>query len=331
MEIRINNYPVDITLENEKTVADVVVSISEWIKQKNLILAGIVADEKEYLINEIPDLPIENINVINCLVQSRSDIVFETVNEAIFYCDRVIDFLQDPEDDPMDPDELDDIVSGIGWLQELFPAISNLLGINLDDVKYHDSVVSHYIKKLDELKQRIEKFLSEMDDNGEVDIDDSIFMNIREIFNIFLVSEEMKKLIVESIDSPDVLINSLKEIKEHLPEQKNILESAAISYQSGNDNQGTEQLLSFIGFMFHYTRTCYQISPVFDIPLKDIIIGEESLDEKNRELQILLNETVNIMENNDMISLADILEYEIAESMENLEQYIELLLQKINQ
>ncbi|MCL2155153.1 MAG: hypothetical protein FWH53_05765 [Leptospirales bacterium] len=329
MEIMINNYPVDIVLEKEKTVDDVVVSISEWIKQKNLILSGILIDGEEYLINAIPDLLIENINIINCLVQSKSDIVYETVNEAILYCDRVIDVLQDIEDEPMNTDELDDLVSGIEWLQELFSTVSNLLGINLDDVKYRDSSVSDYVKSLDELRQRIAKFLSEMGDNGEINIDDSIFMNIREIFNIFLVSDEMKRLIIDSIDSPDVLINSLKDIKEHLPEQKTILESAAISYQSGNDKQGMEQLLSFINFMFHYTRTCYQISPVFDISLKDIIIDEESLEEKNRELQILLNETFEIMENNDMISLADILEYEIAESMENLEQYIELLLEKI--
>jgi hypothetical protein len=329
MEIRINNYPVDIVLENEKSVEDVVVSISEWIKQKNLILSVIEVDGEEYFVNAIPDLSIENINVINFSVQSKSDIVYETVNEAIFYCDRVVDFLQDFEEEPMEPDELDDLAAGLGWLQELFPTISNLLGINLDDVKYRDSTVSHYIKKLGELRQRIIKFLSEMENNGEIDIDDSIFMNIREILNMFLVSEEMKRLIVESIDSPDVLINSLKEIKEHIPEQKNVLERAAIAYQSGNDSQGMEQLMSFINFMFNYTRTCYQISPVFDIPLKDVIIGEESFEEKNHELQILLNESVEIMENNDMISLADILEYEIAECIKNLEQYIELLLQKI--
>jgi len=329
MEIRINDYPVDIVLENEKTVNDVVASISEWIKQKNLILAGIDIDGEEYLIDAIPDLLLENIDVINCLVQSISDIVYETVNAAIAYCDRVIGYLQDIEEESMDAEELEDLVSGIEWLMEMFPSVSNFLGINIDDIKYRDSSAGNYIKRLDELRDRIAKFIPEMGDSGEIVIDDSIFMHIREILHILLAGEEMKKLIRDSVDSPDVLINSLKEIKERLPEQKAILESAAISYQSGNDKQGMEQLLSFINFMFHYTRTCYQISPVFDIPLKDIIIGEESIDEKNRELQILLNETVEILEDNDMVSLADILEYEITESMENLEQYIDLLLEKI--
>jgi len=329
MEIKINNYPVEIVLENEKTVKDVIASITGWINQKNLIFAGIDIDGQEYHVDDAPDLLIENISSINCLVQSRADIVYETVNEGIFYCDRVIDFLQHLEEEPMDTDELDDLVSGIEWLQEVFPTISNLLGMNLDDVKFRDSTISHYVKMLDELRHRIVNFIAEMKDDGEIDIEDSMFINLKEIFNIFLTSEEMKRLIIESIDSPDVLINSLREIKEHLPEQKTILENAAVSYQTGKDSKGMEQLFNFIDFMFNYTRTCYQISPVFDISLKDIIIGDESLEEKNRELQILLNETVDIMENNDMISLADILEYEIVEGMENLEQYIDLLLEKI--
>ncbi len=329
MEIRINNYPVEIVLENEKTVKDVIASITGWINQKNLIFAGIDIDGQEYHIDDVPDILIENISSINCLVQSRADIVYETVNEGIFYCDRVIDFLQHLEEEPMDTDELDDLVSGVEWLQEVFPTISNLLGMNLDDVKYRDETVGNYVKQLDVLRHKVAKFTAEMKDAGEIDIEDSLFIHLREIFHVFLASEEMKRLIIESIDSPDVLINSLKEIKEHLPEQKAILEKAAVSYQTGNDSQGMEQLFNFIDFMFNYTRTCYQISPVFDIALKDIVIGDESLEEKNRELQILLNETVDIMENNDMISLADILEYEIAESMENLEQYINLLLEKI--
>lgn len=329
MEIRINNYPVEIVLENEKTVKDVIASITGWINQKNLIFSGIDIDGTEYHVDDAPDMLIENVSAINCLVQSRADIVYETVNEGIFYCDRVIDFLQHLEEEPMDTDELDDLVSGVEWLQEVFPTLSTLLGIDLNEIKYRDETVGHYVKLLDELRHRVVKFIAEMKEDGEIDIEDSLFINLKEIFHIFLVSEEMKRLIIESIDSPDVLINSLKEIKEHLPEQKAILEKAAVSYQTGNDSQGMEQLFNFIDFMFNYTRTCYQISPVFDIALKDIVVGEESLEEKNRELQILLNETVDIMENNDMISLADILEYEITESMENLELYIDLLLEKI--
>jgi hypothetical protein len=199
----------------------------------------------------------------------------------------------------------------------------------MKEVKFRDATAADFLGRLDKMKHSVVSFLSEMKEDGEVDIDDSLFMNLREILGIFLVSEEMKRLVVESIDSPDVLIVSLKEIQKQLPQQKEILEKAAVSYQTGNDSQGMDQLFQFIDFMFGYTRTCYQIAPVFDVNLAEIVIDDISLDEKNRELQTMLNETLDIMESNDMISLADILEYELKELMENLEQYIDLLLKRI--
>ena len=329
MEVKINNYPVEIMLENEKTAKDVVNAIGEWINQKNLIFIGIDIDGDHHNVDEAPDTPIDKINVINCLVQSRADVVYDTVNEAIVYCDRVMDFLHHLEDEPMDTDELEDIVSGIEWLQEVFVTVSALLRMDMKDVKFRDSNAAEYLDRLEKLKHNVVNFLSEMEDDGEIDIDDSLFMNLREILAIFLVSEEMKRLVIESIDSPDVLIVSLKEIQKQLPVQKEILEKAAVSYQTGNDTQGMEQLFQFIDFMFGYTRTCYQIAPVFDVNLSEIDIEGVTLEEKNRELQTMLNETLDIMESNDMISLADILEYEIKELIENLEQYIELLLKRI--
>ena len=110
MEVRINNYPVEILLENEKTVRDVINSLAEWINQKNLILAGVEIDGKEYSLEDAPLTAIEEIKVLNCLVQSRADVVYDTVNEAIVYCDRVVDFLSNLEDNAMDDDELEDIV-----------------------------------------------------------------------------------------------------------------------------------------------------------------------------------------------------------------------------
>ncbi|HOK01577.1 MAG TPA: hypothetical protein PKX79_01200 [Spirochaetota bacterium] len=329
MEVRINNYPVEILLENEKTVRDVINSLAEWINQKNLILAGVEIDGKEYSLEDAPLTDIEEIKVLNCLVQSRADVVYDTVNEAIVYCDRVVDFLSNLEDNAMDDDELEDIVSGIEWLQEVFESVSHLLKMDPAEIKFRDKNVAQYLKKLDELKHRILTFLSEMEDTGEIDIEEDLFTDLKEILAMFLVSEEMKRLVIESIDSPDVLINSLKEILKNLPEQKNILEKAAVSYQTGHDNQGMEELFRFIDFMFFYTRTCYQVAPVFDINLADIIIDGISLEEKNRDLQTMLNETMDIIESNDMISLADILEYEIMELVGNLDEYIEQLLNKI--
>ena len=237
MEVRINNYPVEIMLENEKTAKDVVIAIGDWINQKNLIFIGVDIDGEHYNVDEVPETAVENIKMINCLVQSRADVVYDTVNEAIVYCERVMDFLHHLEDEPMDSDELEDVISGMEWLQEVFATVSALLRIDMKEVKFRDATAAEYLGLLEKMKHNVVTFLSEMKEDGEVDIDDSLFLNLREILGIFLVSEEMKRLVIESIDSPDVLIVSLKEIQKQLPQQKEILEKAAVSYQTGNDSQ----------------------------------------------------------------------------------------------
>lgn len=329
MEVRINDYPVEIMLENEKNAREVVKSITDWINEKNLIFLGVDIDGNYHDAAEVPPVPVENIKLINCLVQSRADVVYETVNEGIAYCDRVLGFLQHSGDEGIDADELGDLISGMEWLQEVFSTIAALLKIDLDKVGFRDEKVSTYIEKLGALKHKIVTFMSQMKDQDNIDIEESLFYNLREIFGVFLVSEEMKRLIIDSIDSPDVLLASLKEIKDMLPQQLELLEEIAAAYQTGNDPEGVDKLFRFIDFLFTYTRTCYQVSPVFGVDLKEIVIDGISLEEKNRELQTLMNETMDIMESNDMISLADILEYEIKESLENVDKYIDLLLEQV--
>jgi len=329
MDIQINNFPVEIELEEEKTVKDVVDSISDWVNERELIFIGIDIDGNHFGIDEVPELSIEGVNVLNCIVQSRADIVYETLNEGIIYCDRVIDYMIEIRQDGAEADELEDLVSGMEWLQDVFSTATTLLSMSLEEVKFRDHNAAYYVNQLLEMKHTIIKYLSEMKEKEIPALDETLFHNLKEIFAIFMVSQEMKRLIVESIDSPDTLIVSLKDIRKVLPDQVKNLEETAVAYQTGKDEEAVEKLFQFIDFMFDYTRTCYQIAPVFNVDLREIVIDGISLDDKNRELQNLLHDTLEVMENNDMISLADILEYEIMESIKDIDKYIDILLENI--
>ena len=70
--------------------------------------------------------------------------------------------------------------------------------------------------------------------------------------------------------------------------------------------------------------------PVFGIQLSDIEIDGVTLEDKNRTIQDMLNSVIEAMENSDMISLADILEYEIREALSDLSAYIDILLSKVD-
>ncbi|MCP4135527.1 MAG: hypothetical protein GY754_31450 [bacterium] len=330
MEVLINDYPVDFELEQERTVPDFMQSIITWAAERDLIFLEVYLDGEYYSPDNVPNMELEKIDSMNCIIQSKADMVYSTINEGARYCDRVIDFVdRSVEEKNVDISHARDLAPGIDWLVEVLYTVIQLLGLDIGDIKYTDREVIKYIDDLNRVKDELlsidnEKALLDfLGDQGQ------IFFVMKDIFRILLGSEEMQVLIRQSIDSPDTLFTSLRTIKEDLPGQLKNIEEVAIAYQTGKDREASGKLNIMIEFLYRYTRTCFQVPPVFKIDAASIVVEGVSFEEKNSHLKDLLSEVTEILENNDIISLADILEYEIVPALESLEEYIDLLLEEI--
>ncbi len=329
MEILVNNYPVDFVIENEKTVSEVVDSILVWCRQKDLILTMIYIDDEIFALDQIPDRTVDSVKILNCLIQSRSELVFASVDEGIRYCEKADAFVAEAcKSGRVGRSDMVDLASGLIWLDDIVSNIIHLLGLKPETVKFRDINLSEYVSSLESYKDSIE--------NGSVETyleilksNSGIFQRSVGFLRMLVVSDEMKALVMQSIDSPDVLMKSLLQIKESLGEQLDNIESTAAAFQAGRDAEGIEGFKKFIDFIAEYVRTSSQVSPVFDINLSEIKINGTSLEEKNRILQDFLNQTVEIMENNDIISLSDMLEYEIKPSLCDLGDYIDIIQSRI--
>ncbi len=327
MEVHINDYPVDIELENEKNITDLVQSISEWARERDLVFYRVYIDEMPFTIDEIPDVDLNTLKKVNFIVQSRADIVFSTMHEGILYADRVLDFIENTaEAKDVSEEEMRNVVTGMSWITEVLRKVIQLLGLEPEEIGYRDGDLAGYIAMMDTAADSIA-------DNG---IDDEtfhsvkdVFKNIKEIYRMLLLSEDMKNLVIRSIDSPDVLIQMTINVREDLENQLENIERAAVAFQTGRDQEGAERLNKLVDFLHTYIRTCYQIAPVFNINPAEIEVEGLSLEEKNNRLNELLMETVDIMENGDIISLSDILEYEIKPALEGLDRYIDIILEML--
>jgi hypothetical protein len=328
MEIQINNLPVDFELNNEKTIGDVIESIVDWTKHRNLIFTETSINNNNYSIDKLPDIPLTEIKTLNCFVQSKADVVISSLNACIDYCAKFQEFFKKSiADGKIDIDEIENAASGIDWVVEVLGKISELLVVNLNEIKYKDYNVASYIEKIIEFKKYIinnKKNINKL--TTFIDKEIEIFSIINNILKMLLMSENMKSLVIQSIDSPDVLLTTLVNIKKEIPVQIKSLEEIAISYQTRKDDIGAEKLEQFVNFIFNYCRTCFQVAPVFGINLDRIIVDGISLNEKNNEIQNHLDNVMDVMDNNDIISLSDILEYEMKTSLENLEIYIDTLI-----
>lgn len=327
MKIQINQYPIDFEIENEETVQELMISITNWTNERDLVLTETSINDTDYPIDQIPDIPLSDVDVINFTILSKADISISSLYESINYCGKVQEFIQKSViTSELDITLLSDLTNGINWIIEVLRTVMQLLSINLSDYKYKDLSIEEYINQLKFFSEMIQK-TDHVQEIGELfERENDLFESIISICKMLLLSDNMKSLVMNSIDSPDVLINSLFEIRDEIPNQLNNLEETAIAFQTGKDDLGSAKLETFIEFFYGYSRTCYQISPVFKIDLENIEIEGKSLSEKNQEIMEFLNEIIYVMENNDIISLSDILEYEIKPAFEDLDLYISSLI-----
>ncbi len=330
MELQINSQPIQFEIEHERTVAEVMASVANWAKERSLIFTEAWIDDKNYPVDDIPDITLDRVSTINCVLQSNADIILSTMQEAMEYCAKIIAFIDETSGSGNhDASMISELRSGIEWVKEVMEKVRSLLGIDPAELKYRDSSAAQIMGALGELTAKLaatgdaaalEKVLGESA---------PLFESVQVIFRQMALSIEMRDMILASIESPDVLYRSLMEITEVLPEQLKLLETIAISYQSGKDNLGSQHIQVFVDFIYKYLRTCYQVVPVFGIKAAEVVIDGISLEEKNQSINSLLGEILNALETNDIISLADILEYEMRPLLENLGGYCEEMMQQM--
>lgn len=327
----INDCPVNFGLESEKNIADVIHSISAWTRERDLVFYELYIDDNPYPIDAPPDRNLDEIGVINCIVQSKADIVFSSADEAMRYCDRVETFVgRDGDSAGLSAGDRADLATGVSWLLEVFHKVAALLGIDPDSVKFRDRALSYYVRMLEALRGAIIAAGGSGGLNDAPGANGGIFADFRGIFRMLLLSDAMRSLIVQSIDSPDVLLASLRQTGDELAGQLANVEAAAVAYQTGKDVDAAGRLKGFVDFIYRYTRTCAQIMPVFRVDLNEIEVEGVSMEKLNHDLRGMLHNVIEVMENNDIISLSDILEYEIKPALERLRPYVELLLGRIS-
>ncbi len=321
MEIYINNHSIDFEMEAESTVHEVVDSLLDWSKERDLVFSEVVLDGENYSVDKIPDMPVEKASQMNCLIESKADIVISSVDAGIRYCEKARTFIEEiSSDDSETAEELEHLEGGLHWISDVLISVVKLIGADPDEAQYRDETITEHVAHAVGLGDFIADSGNLEESVARVKQDVQIFADIREIFRLLLASDEMRSLIAKSIDSPDTLLASLVEIKNAIPGEVENLKAAAIAFQEGKDKDGVEKLNRFIAFIYAYTRSCYQVVPVFSVDLKDISgDGEESLETQNLQLQDLLSEVEEVMENDDIISLSDILEYELVPVLEKLE------------
>ncbi len=319
MEIQINGHPVEFTLEKEKNVKEVVNAVSQWARERELIISEVQLGDEIFSMDDVPERAIENVQIMNCIIQSKADLVADSIYEATEYCGRVIEYIDGGEKGtPPSNGDLGKIASGLDWLLEVSKKTMALLGISIKSAKHRDKSAEQLFESVGKMSKAIES--GETDRAVILDELKNILADFRDFLRIVLLSDEVRRAIITSIDSPDTVAGMLAQILNDIPYQKQNLENSAASYQAGRDPEGSAGVEKFIDFIYRYFRVCHQIKPVFNIDPVNVSSGDLTLTEKNDAINELLNQMIQSLENNDIIGLTDVLEYELVPALDDIEE-----------
>jgi len=129
-------------------------------------------------------------------------------------------------------------------------------------------------------------------------------------------------------------INSLNKMREYLPRIAMDMEKTSLLIQKGNYKNAFSLLDNCISLWNWVNETLQKIEKIFALNYTQIFFKKGKLTDKIREFLDIIEEANRAIKNSDLLTLADILEYELAprvkEEQEIVREITGLLKQQMN-
>lgn len=329
MKIFINGKELSATLENEKNAYEVLKPVEEWCNSNSFLINRIIIDEKEmspYIDEEYKNIAIENIKKIEIEALSHSEYYLSSMISIIEYIEKVskVDSITLSEKD------IEDLKDGIFWILDSVPRAIFLCNMNLET---HG--VIHILKMLEVKLERLntltdnEEYNNYSDKVKEFFQDDfKSFLNDKVLPSMDMVLQDAKInaiiIFANNINENNALykIGTLPKFQPFIIE---ILDEVVDKLQTGKDKEAfiyAEKFSHIVGLSFSVLS---KVAEICSIDYSNIKIDNISLLDSINDFNSMMNNLLDAFSNEDYISIADLLEYEIKEKIENIMDYTPLL------
>lgn len=329
MKIFINGKELSATLENEKNAYEVLKPVEEWCNSNSFLINRILIDEKEmspYIDEEYKNIAIENIKKIDIEALSHSEYYLSSMISIIEYIEKVskVDSITLSEKD------IEDLKDGIFWILDSVPRAIFLCNMNLET---HG--VIHILKMLEVKLERLntltdnEEYNNYSDKVKEFFQDDfKPFLNDKVLPSMDMVLQDAKInaiiIFANNINENNALykIGTLPKFHPFIIE---ILDEVVDKLQTGKDKEAfiyAEKFSHIVGLSFSVLS---KVAEICSIDYSNIKIDNISLLDSINDFNLMMNNLLEAFSNEDYISIADLLEYEIKEKIENIMDYTPLL------
>lgn len=335
MKIFINGKELSVIIENEKNAYEVLKPVEEWCNSNSFLINRIAIDENElspYIDEEYKAISIENIKKIEIEALSRGEYYLSSIISIAEYIEKI----SKTDSAILNEKDIEALKDGIFWILDSIPRAVFLCNMNLET---HGII--HILKMLEVKLERLNTLIANEEDYldtvKEFFQDDlKPFINDKVIPAMELVLEDAKLnsmiIFANDINENNALykIGTLPKFQPFIIE---ILDEVVNKLQTGKDKEAfiyAEKFSHAVGLSFSILS---KVAEIRSINYNDIKIDDISLLDSINDFNEMMNNLLDAFSNEDYISIADLLEYEIKEKLENITNYTPLLeeyIEKLN-
>ncbi|MEI0478841.1 hypothetical protein [Brachyspira pulli] len=329
MNIFINGKELSVMLENEQNAYEILKPIEEWCNSNDFLINKVLIDDKElqpYIDEEYETIPAQNIQKIEIEALSQAEY-------SLYSIMSVVEYLQNIENtESVGEKDIEALKDGLLWVLDSIPRTIFLFNMSLESYG-----IIHVLKMLEVKSERLNTISDNLEKVNEFfkeDLKPFIKEKIMPAMN--LVIEEAKintiALFAYNITSSNALYK-VGSIPKFLPLILDILDSIVNKLQSGNDKEAFMYAEKFSRIVSYVFNILSNVAALYSIDYSQISIDSVSLSDAINDFNEMMNNVLEAFSNEDYISIADLLEYEIKERIENIMNYIPLVeeyIEKLN-
>lgn len=327
MEIFINQQIFNGKLENEKNIGEIYDGIRNWVEENNKFLLSCHIDGIEMAKSELNTVQLSSVNRVDFTVGEEVDVLQTGLVELDKYIDTIGNTLFGR--DSLTETEMRDLLEGIEWIDGMLMSAKNLLHLDYTKIKPmgKGKCVEEILSEVKTRSQRIEN-PGQTDSGQEAGVTGQIdeFLEALRDLKIFVMDlltrtsallftdEELKAVIAGGVENVELLKMEFSKVNE--------------LFQSGKDREAVDLLTDTSGKMNVLLTALISLdSRNKSIKFATVEIDGENFDEKLNVLNETFARVAIALEDNDIVTAGDVLEYELPEVLDEVIPF----LQKINE
>lgn len=167
----------------------------------------------------------------------------------------------------------------------------------------------------------LEKIIATLDQKADIEkkivssitVDDVVMSGLNENTLNAKLARDIKKLEIAVEEEKVLMIRALTESAEYLPRLANGLDDISLLFQAGNRNEAFDKFTQCLNGWIQIIQLLRSLEQIRKLDYNTLKIEDgTSVRENNNKLLGLLEETKVAMENDDIVALSDLIEYELS-------------------